>query len=527
MKLGFPRRRVAFCLSVYFATLSDRLRLPASCTISYLIVARLCFDLSSSWSPCLGGSFTRRSSAYCSRGVDALARAATLPMARRSSVASAGLSVVIACRRDLRSADLRDKLDRRYSPHRRVSPGRVPRAQHSFRYQKPISRDRGSSLSRSPIRRSDRRHRKKHRTDGESDFSESFKASDGSEERKKEDKVPSYDDKDDLEEQLRQLQLDIEMLDDHKSQLESLLDEKINEAHKLSTRMEDLESQLNKEQEDYKRITSKIKKFIRAHGRYIKAQEELKRQVFHVQGSQTRLQKIGDQFSSDTLKLNAYEDDPSANIISDGDPNADGNLRKRERDFEAPFRSEKSQRSERPAPMSETTIKRIETMKAILKRNTSQVEDYNHKQGRNASSIGSLDKGKGLEVRHSLPLTGMAAHAIDELLEANEFDEKHEAAETIAVNETDDADRSTKSTCIPPPPQATQNAYKQVVVQTSVLDIPMVKIYPHIYQGDDDEIDVEKVDSEMLDIDINSEVDIEQEIVLATEVQILLFLGLK
>lgn len=30
------------------------------------------------------------------------------------------------------------------------------------------------------------------------------------------------------------------------------------------------------------------------------------------------------------------------------------------------------------------------------------------------------------------------------------------------------------------------------------------------YEGDDEEIDVEKVDSEMLDIDINSEVDIEQ-----------------
>ncbi|XP_042433787.1 zinc finger CCCH domain-containing protein 13-like isoform X3 [Zingiber officinale] len=481
MKLGFPRRRVAFCLSVYFATLSDRLRpsgflhdlLLNRCSVVlrslFFVVAmfgrklyktKLCLLFQRGRCP--------RQSCNFAHGEAEL---------RRFSGSFSG-------RRDLRSADLRDKLDRRYSPHRRVSPGRVPRAQHSFRYQKPISRDRGSSLSRSPIRRSDRRHRKKHRTDGESDFSESFKASDGSEERKKEDKVPSYDDKDDLEEQLRQLQLDIEMLDDHKSQLESLLDEKINEAHKLSTRMEDLESQLNKEQEDYKRITSKIKKFIRAHGRYIKAQEELKR-------SQTRLQKIGDQFSSDTLKLNAYEDDPSANIISDGDPNADGNSRKRERDFEAPFRSEKSQRSERPAPMSETTIKRIETMKAILKRNTSQVEDYNHKQGRNASSIGSLDKGKGLEVRHSLPLTGMAAHAIDELLEANEFDEKHEAAETFAVNETDDADRSTKSTCIPPPPQATQNAYKQ-------------------YQGDDDEIDVEKVDSEMLDIDINSEVDIEQ-----------------
>lgn len=30
------------------------------------------------------------------------------------------------------------------------------------------------------------------------------------------------------------------------------------------------------------------------------------------------------------------------------------------------------------------------------------------------------------------------------------------------------------------------------------------------YEGDDEEVDVEKVDSEMLDIDLNSEVEIEQ-----------------
>lgn len=56
------------------------------------------------------------------------------------------------------------------------------------------------------------------------------------------------------------------------------------------------------------------------------------------------------------------------------------------------FRSGKSQRSEGPAPLPETTIKKIEMMKAILKRNKSSVEEYNHKQGSNASSILSLDK---------------------------------------------------------------------------------------------------------------------------------------
>lgn len=42
--------------------------------------------------------------------------------------------------------------------------------------------------------------------------------------------------------------------------------------------------------------------------------------------SQTRLQKIGDQLISDTLKLNAYDDDPNVNIISDGEPNANGKI---------------------------------------------------------------------------------------------------------------------------------------------------------------------------------------------------------
>lgn len=49
---------------------------------------------------------------------------------------------------------------------------------------------------------SERRHRKKQHTDGESDVSDSFKGSDGPEDRKKEDKTSSYDEKDGLEEQV-------------------------------------------------------------------------------------------------------------------------------------------------------------------------------------------------------------------------------------------------------------------------------------------------------------------------------------
>ncbi|CAL9162703.1 unnamed protein product, partial [Musa hybrid cultivar] len=169
--------------------------------------------------------------------------------------------------------------------------------------------------------RVERRNRKKQHMNRESDVSESSEASDGPEDRKREEKASSYDDKDGLEEQIRQILLDIEMLDDHKSQLEIFLDEKADEAYKLFSQIEELESQINKEQENCRRITSKIKKFIKAHGWYIKAQEELRR-------SQTHLQKIGYQLSSDTLRTYANEDDPSINVTSDGDPNDGGKSKK-------------------------------------------------------------------------------------------------------------------------------------------------------------------------------------------------------
>ncbi|XP_010909654.1 zinc finger CCCH domain-containing protein 13 isoform X2 [Elaeis guineensis] len=353
-------------------------------------------------------------------------------------------------RRDNRNGDLRDKLDRRHSPYRRYSPIRDARGHHSFRSHKPISNDRGSSRSRSPIKRSERRYRKKQRMDGESDISGSLKI-DGAKDRKKEDKVSSHDEKDDLEEQLKQIQLDIEMLDDHKSQLEIFLEEKVDEAQKLSSRIEDLESKLNKEQENCKRITLKIKKFIKAHGRYVKAQEELKR-------SQTRLQKLGDQLSSDTLKTSANEEDSSVNVVSDGEPNADGdnqinprndllqknvlsanrrsfvdpatseeakigNSQKRERSSDVISKSEKLTKSEGPAPYLEYNNKGADAAKKVLTSNKSLADNYKHKQGKfDSGSTAPLDK----------------------------------------------------------------------------------------YEGDDEDVDVERVDAEMVDLDINSEVEIEQ-----------------
>ncbi|XP_077243499.1 zinc finger C-x8-C-x5-C-x3-H type family protein isoform X2 [Tasmannia lanceolata] len=216
-------------------------------------------------------------------------------------------------RRDYRGSDLREKLDRRHSPRRRYSPARDTRGRHTLHGQKPVPYDRGYSPSRSPEKRSVRRHRKKQHLDGQSDASGSLKASDGGEDRIKEGRL---DDKDDLEEQLKQVQLDVDTLDGYKCEMEIVLAEKVKEADSLAVRIEELELQLKKEQEDSKRITLKIKKFVKTYNRHSRTQEELKR-------AQARLQRLGDQLGSDTSRPIANEEDSSVNIVSDGEP--DGN----------------------------------------------------------------------------------------------------------------------------------------------------------------------------------------------------------
>ncbi|XP_020109802.1 zinc finger CCCH domain-containing protein 13 isoform X2 [Ananas comosus] len=343
-------------------------------------------------------------------------------------------------RRDYRSGDLRDKLDRRHSPHRRYSPGRGVRGHHSFRNQKPISRDRGSSLSRSPIRRSDRRHRKKQVTDGESDASGSLKFSDSNKDKRGE-KLTSYNERDDLQEQLKHIELDVEMLDDEKSQLEGLLEEKVEEAHKLSTVIEDLELQLSKEQEECKRITSKLKKFIKAHGRHMKAQEELKR-------SQARLQKLAEMFDSETIKP-ANEEDSSANVHSEGEPNGDYQISPNSNQLQNHVSSSK---------------KRFLSFSI-----TNEAEKAGNSRKKNRySDVFSKSEMQNLE--------GTAVQL------------ENEMAKSLTV----------KSKMVIEDNKSKRGKYVSSSLNSSEK-----------YEGVDEEVDVEKVDPEMVDIDFNGDVDIE------------------
>ncbi|KAJ1260452.1 hypothetical protein BS78_10G233700 [Paspalum vaginatum] len=211
-------------------------------------------------------------------------------------------------RRDYRD-DFRVRPERRHSPRGRYSPEREIRGR-SFRDRKPSSQDRGSSRSTSPIRKRERKHSKSP-DGGKTDTSESFRTSDD-EDRGKDERYLSNDEKNGSEAKLKQLHLDMQALLEDKSKLEAILEKATDEERKLYSRVDDLEMQLNKEKEDCQRMTSKTKKLIKAHMRYMKAQEDLKR-------SQARFERLADLLASDILKPGTKEQD-SPGIAANEDP---------------------------------------------------------------------------------------------------------------------------------------------------------------------------------------------------------------
>ncbi|PUZ74175.1 hypothetical protein GQ55_1G044300 [Panicum hallii var. hallii] len=216
-----------------------------------------------------------------------------------------------AGRRDYRGGDFRDRFDRRRSPHRRHSPDTDSRGHRPLHDRRAVSQERESSYSRSPSRKSERRHEKKP-DDGETNSSRSLSISDKNDDKKKE-TLLSADDKEDQEIQLKQIRQNMELLCEDKSRLEIILDEKNAEVLKISSRLNDLELQIRKEKEECHRMTSKMKKFIKAHARFLKAQEELKR-------SQARFERLGDLLASDILKRGANEEVSSINVEDTNGP---------------------------------------------------------------------------------------------------------------------------------------------------------------------------------------------------------------
>ncbi|XP_020539438.1 zinc finger CCCH domain-containing protein 13 isoform X2 [Jatropha curcas] len=386
-------------------------------------------------------------------------------------------------KRDQRGGDLRDKLDKRFSPLHRYSPGRDTRDRRTFR---------GSSPSRSLEENGERKRRKKQHVDGHNDFSGSPKSSDVAEDWAKRRKSKPTDSRIVLKEQ-------------------TIVDERVEEADILTSRIQELDSQLAKEKEEYKRTISKIKKFVKAHKRYVRVQEELKR-------SQVRLQKLGDQLGSGSATAGGNEDDSSINIVSDGEapgyhatslqnevqnnssPGKKG-LRVKHDTAEEVAKANLNGGGYHTATNGVGKLSQLSAHHGQLNvnkdfgkvdngSNSHQPIGHESKQKKGKSfsaSISSAEKQKGSGLGPLAPSTSMAAHAIDELVEI-EVEENIEVVETIST----EIDKGATTYGVrrlpvllppPPPPPVPRNAYLQ-------------------YKGKDKDVDVGGLEEEMVDVDI-------------------------
>ncbi|XP_022952134.1 zinc finger CCCH domain-containing protein 13-like isoform X1 [Cucurbita moschata] len=398
---------------------------------------------------------------------------------RRFAGASSG-------RQEYRENDLRHKLDNRHSPlQERDSRGRHGPREYSSSW----------SLERN----SDHKRRKKDHGDSRTDYAGNLRITDRSEERDREGKISSSS-RDTLEGQLNKMQADIEMAEHHRHQAEVYLDEKIQEVDSLTSRIQELESQLYNEREECRRIKSKIKKFVKAHNRYSGIQDELKR-------SQFRLQQLGDQLGSDVNKIGANEEDSSVNIVSDGeDPgyHAAGPLHHLHKDTSASKRklhvdqdiAGNSKRADLHKGSKEAVgrLRRISRwnahpaksmyskIEAVRNENNDYIPKANEsrqKRGKASNSVSTADKVRSLDAGVVVPLTSMAAHAVNEEVDI----------ELEVNNEVSDRRESTKeaasgSAPLLPPPQS-----------------PIHEINHSRYEGEDQNIDVEVVDDESAGLD--------------------------
>uniref|UniRef100_A0A1J3I5D4 Zinc finger CCCH domain-containing protein 40 n=1 Tax=Noccaea caerulescens TaxID=107243 RepID=A0A1J3I5D4_NOCCA len=108
--------------------------------------------------------------------------------------------------------------------------------------------------------------------------------------------------------------MDVKMLTDDKLRLEASVERKAQEANILTCRIEELETQLDGEKDECKRITSSTKKFVKEYNRFLRAQDDLKR-------SQARLQKLGNQLSTYLLGNEGNGRDADVDIVSDEENN--------------------------------------------------------------------------------------------------------------------------------------------------------------------------------------------------------------
>ncbi|KAE8670101.1 Zinc finger C-x8-C-x5-C-x3-H type family protein [Hibiscus syriacus] len=384
-------------------------------------------------------------------------------------------------KRNYRNGDLRDKLDRRLSPERRYSPRRDARDQQTLRGYSPLrSTDKKSEDLNLKCKKSE----EEERLDRQSDFSKKLKISNEIEDPVIEGRNISSTSKRILEDQLKEVHLDIDMLIHRKHELETFVEEKVQEADTLTSQVEELASQLEKEKEECKRITSRIKKFFKAYNRCSQIENEMKR-------SQARLQKSGEQPGLSISGTRHDEENSNINIVSDDETNGlhTSYPRKALRGNNSP--SKKRLWSNKGIPEGKgcqaETIRSVKRSRWSERPTRSNIDKENGsvkngnidtvpsasneklRKGKKVSVITSTaDKLKDARASISLPSTSMAAHAgDDDVVEVEE--EKFEASRLPFL--------------LPPPPPILRNSYSR-------------------YKGHDQDVDVDRGDEEMVHVDI-------------------------
>ncbi|EPS70943.1 hypothetical protein M569_03820 [Genlisea aurea] len=294
------------------------------------------------------------------------------------------------------------------------------------------------------------------------------------------------------------MESEINILESKKQQLEVsniYLDDKSKDAEILMIEIHKIEMQLSKEKEENKRVvyrsifyrmTTKIKKFIKAYNRNMRLQDELKR-------SQAQFQKLAEQLEFDAAgaviddepKINAFPVNASGERVvsplNEGRLNSSPPPRRARVHLSSYDTSNKvGERMESGRHRSENFSHRTGDQDHQLTNSRRQDSDYdayngNHdedfRRERQDPDIASSGKYKVHEMV-SLPSTGIAAHAVDEEMEVAESDNKLQIV-------GDTAETTLSGASLPPP--VPENAYSQ-------------------YKGEDETVDIDGVDDEDVDI---------------------------
>ncbi|CAI9772727.1 unnamed protein product [Fraxinus pennsylvanica] len=249
-------------------------------------------------------------------------------------------------------------------------------------------------------------------------------------------------------------------------------------------------------------FSEKIKKFIKAHSRHLRLQEELKR-------SQAHLKKLGEQLGSDAVGPSANEDDLNINSISDretaDEPQADASSRKkRTRLHLEPHDISNRENSTKGDKLEKLSRFHVLHLQSSNSKEPKAYGDANNghkplafgekpRKGVNVPSDTSLpDKSKVSESGLPLPPTGMAAHVVEEDVKVVEMEEKAHVVIVAAAGAVPEVTFKilTLPFLLPPLPLIPQNVYVQHLNSTSrschVMAIILVRLAVKMMQGSDD-----------------------------------------